>query len=230
MSVVHAGQVQNQVTLEEHDGANNAKRVSIVSGAVGNATVAISSAATIFAVVNTGAAGQASVVLDNSLAKIGFATIFPATAWPDPKAYIGLVTVGGIGTITLADPKGFIGLVTAINVNGGSNKTYIPFPITLSTGSVATIAVPTNKFKITSLLISSNATVRINIKSGVTYLTGNASLGINLNPGGGFVKFGSPDAPAYIGLANAAALVIEKADSSGNIAQIGGDVMYFDEV
>lgn len=135
-----------------------------------------------------------------------------------------------VGNATLSDSKGFIGLVTASAVNVGTNKTLIPLPILFTTGaSVATIAVPTNKFKITSILLSSNATVRVNIKSGASYLTGNASLGISLNPGGGFVKMGSPDSPAYFGLANAAGLVIEKFDYSGVISQIGGDVIYFDE-
>jgi hypothetical protein len=45
MSDTHVGgQIQNEILVEEHDGANNAKRVTLASGA------------TLYAVVNTGAA------------------------------------------------------------------------------------------------------------------------------------------------------------------------------
>jgi len=40
---------------------------------------------------------------------IGLATV---NIGANPNTYIGLVTVGGIGTLTLSDPKGYIGLVT----------------------------------------------------------------------------------------------------------------------
>jgi hypothetical protein len=454
---------ESQITRDEHDTDLNAKKVSIVAGAVGNATVNIAGGATIFAVVNTSAAGQASVVLDASLSKIGFATVFPATAWPDPKTYIGLVTVTGnfgttgnvtldpgsrtgiLGNLTLtdskgfiglttttvgsiptvfavvntaaagqasvvldnsvakigfttvtissmatvtlgtqldqtndsvsvgkfypalqslasgaagpiatdsngrpflADPKGFIGLVTVVgslspaagnvtlddgsltgiignvtlsdaktyiglttttlgagsaaigklaansgvdigdvdvlsiaagdnnignvdvaslagnvtlsdaktyiglttttlgvgtrfiglvtasSLNAGTTKTWIPLPVALSTSSVVTVAVPTGGnalFYIGNLVFNSDATVRVSIKSGVTYLTGNASIGITVNPGGGWVESGSPDSPTYIGLASGAAIVVEKFDMTGTKANLGGKVNYFQE-
>lgn len=150
----------------------------------------------------------------------------------DSKTFIGLVTVGGIGQITLSDPKGFIGLVTAIALNGGTNKTFIPMTVAFAQASIVTIAVPTGGgalFKITNLVLNSNATTRLNIKSGATYLTGNVSLGMTIYPGGGWVESGSPDSPTYIGLASGAAIVLEKFDTGGIISQIGGKLIYFQE-
>ena len=156
-------------------------------------------------------------VLGGSIAITGNVTL------TDAKTYVGLTTTTlGVGTT-------FIGLVTANSRNAGTTKTLIPLPITLSTSSVATIAVPSNLFKVTQLLLNSDATVRLSLKSGVTYLTGNASLGVTLNPGGGWVESGSPDSPVYIGLANAASLVVEKFDMTGTKANIGGKIIYFDE-
>lgn len=322
MAVQHAGQVQNQLLLEEHEGSLNAKRVYPVSGA------GLTSLPTIFAVVNIGAGGGTTTVTPVGLTtlapspnyigltttqlgagdkyiglvtstqnglvtlapspnaigfvtailsgnvtatSVGLQTLAPSPNFiglvtvagigtltlSDPKGFIGLVTnvqsglttlapspnfiglvtVAGIGTLTLSDPKGFIGLVTTVasgnttvlSRNAGTNKTLKSLPITLSTGSQATIFVPTNTFNITQVLINSNATVRLNLKSGATYLTGNASLGVNLSPTGGWVESGSPDSPIYLGLAAQAAIVVEKADSGGTVAQIGGHITYFDE-
>lgn len=142
----------------------------------------------------------------------------------NPNAYIGLTTSTlGVGTQ-------FIGLVTANALIAGTTKTLINLPIAFSSSSVATIAVPTNanRINITNLILNSNATVRITFKSGVTYLTGNASIGITLNPGGGFPLTGSPDSPSWIGLPSGA-LVIEKLDLTSTIASIAGNVMYFQE-
>lgn len=368
----HSGNMIPEITKEEHDGVNNAKRVNIVAGTItaastvfigtptlyavvntaaagqasvvldsspnfiGLTTSVLASAPTLFAVVNTGAAGQASVVIDGPVAIKGNVTIDSGlisiignmtldsgsrvgllgnVTLSDSKGYIGLTTTTNaaspafigivtvtnkdrtitgnvtldagsktqiIGNLTLSDPKGFIGLVTAslgaspafigivtianTNIrsiagnltlsdskgfiglsttvtgagdrfiglvtawarNAGTTKTLIPKNISFAQGSVATIAVPSNTFYITKLLLNSNATVRLNIKSGATYLTGNVSLGININPGGGWVEIGSPDAPVYNGLAAAAAIVIEKFDQ-GFVSQIGGHLMYFDE-
>lgn len=157
----------------------------------------------------------------------------------DSKAFIGLVTVVQsstartiTGNVTISDSKTFIGLVTAWSRNAGTTKTMINLPVSLSTSSVATIAVPTGGnalFYITQNLISSDATVRVSIKSGVTYLTGNASIGITLNPGGGWVENGGVDAPNYVGLASGAAIVIEKFDMTATKANVGGKIMYFQE-
>lgn len=236
---------------------------------------------------------------------IGSMTVANATSWPDPKTYIGLVTIGGISQITLSDPKGYIGLttttlgvgdrfiglatvvhagnvtlnasaafiglvtiagmsqitladpkgyiglttttlgigttfiglvtavtsgnITVLTRNAGTNKTLVTLPVLLSTASIVTVVTPTNAnaIYVTNLLLSSNATVRVNIKSGVTYLTGNVSLGVTLFPGGGWVEVGSPDAPVYVGNASAP-LNVEKFDT-GLTALIGGKLTYFQE-
>lgn len=232
---------------------------------IGLTTTVIASAPTIFAVVNTSAAGQASVVVDGPVAIKGNITIDSGTitavtditnpvaikgnmTLSDSKGFIGLVSIGGgvlntitavtditnpvahKGNMTLSDAKTYIGLVTATSINGGTNKSLINLPIGFSASSIVTIAVPTNanSIKITNMIINSNATVRLAMKSGVTYLLGNASIGITLNPGGGFPLTGSPDSPSWIGLPSGA-LVIEKLDLTGTAAALGGNVVYFQE-
>lgn len=64
MSTQHSGNILNEITREEHDGANNAKRVTLV--------------------------GNVSITAVSQM------TVTPLQAWPDPKGFIGLVTVGGI--------------------------------------------------------------------------------------------------------------------------------------
>ena len=141
----------------------------------------------------------------------------------DSKTYVGLTTTTlGIGTQ-------FVGLVTAWSRDAGSLKTFIHKNIELSTSSVATLYVATETFKITQVLLNSDATVRVSIKSGVTYLTGNASIGITLNPGGGWVENGSPRSPLYYGLAVDQGVVLEKFDMTGTSARIGGKVILIDE-
>lgn len=172
-----------------------------------------------------------NVTLADSRTFIGLTT----TTLGASPAFIGIVTIANTnirtiaGNLTLSDSKTFIGLVTSISRNAGTTKTLIPKNLSFAQNSIATIAVPANTFYITKILLNSNATVRLNIKSGATYLTGNVSLGININPGGGWVEVGSPDAPVYIGLAATAGIVLEKFDSSGVVSQIGGSLVYFDE-
>jgi len=142
----------------------------------------------------------------------------------DPKNFIGLVTsVNGAGTQ-------FIGLVTAWTRNAGTAKTLLNLPIGFSAASVTTIVVPTNanSMYITNLVINSDATVRLTLKSGVTYLTGNASIGVTLNPGGGFVLTGAPDSPSWIGLPSGA-LVVEKLDLTATAAKLAGHVVFYQE-
>lgn len=242
--------------------------------------------------------GTINANLNAGVNGIGFTTTYNGTAWPDPKTFIGLVSVspvvnatgtnnigsvsvlggvislqastlnigsvsilggkivndtstlnigsvsvlgGGIGlnagvngigfaTVKVDAGTQFIGLVTAWNRNAGTTKTLANIPIALSQGSVATIAVPTNNqtMYITNLLVNSNATVRVSIKSGVTYLTGNSTIGITLNPGGGWVETGSPDSPVYIGNPSGA-IVVEKLDLTSTSALVGGRVTYFQE-
>lgn len=172
-----------------------------------------------------------NVTLSDAKTFIGLTT---STLGASP-AFVGIVTIANsnvrsiAGNLTLTDAKTYIGLVTATSVNGGTNKVLIHKNIAFAQASIVTIAVPSNTFKITHLAINANATVRINIKSGASYLTGNVSLGMNLVPGGGWVENGSPDSPVYIGLAGASAIVVEKLDLTATSAQIGGKLIYFDE-
>lgn len=62
MAVIHTGNMQPGLDYEEHDGVLNAKKVSLLSGA------------TIYAVVNTGAAG-----VGNSIVTIANTPTFTTT-------------------------------------------------------------------------------------------------------------------------------------------------------
>ena len=90
--------------------------ISDSKGFIGLTTSVIASAPTIFAVVNTSAAGQASVVLDASPNFIGIVTV------ANPSSFTGNITLdpgsltGIRGNLTLTDSKGFIGLVTVGNI------------------------------------------------------------------------------------------------------------------
>lgn len=179
--------------------------------------------------VTTVAGGN--VTLNNAGAYIGLTT----TTLGVGDRFIGLVTNVQAGLTTLAPSPNFIGLATVVignasvaTKNAGTTKILKILPLTLSTNSNSSIAI-TNTFFITHLLLNANATVRLNIKSGATYLTGNASLGINIFPGGGWVENGSPDSPIYIGQAATAPIVVEKFDAGGIISQVAGKVVYFDE-
>jgi len=198
--------------------------------AVGSFTTSFSGNVTLDPGSKTGIVGN--VTLSDSKGFIGlvtavgnFSTSFSGNVTLDPGSKTGIV-----GNVTLSDAKTFIGLVTAWNRNAGTTKTLIPLPVGLGNNSIATVAVPTNaqKINITNLILSSNVTTEIALKSGVTYLTGNASLGVTLFPGGGFEMPGSPDSPAWIGLPSGA-LVIEKRDAGGTVSKIGGGLIYFDE-
>jgi hypothetical protein len=174
-----------------------------------------------------------NVTLSDAKTYIGLVTVTQASTsrsllgnltLSDAKTYIGLTTTTlGIGTT-------FIGLVTANTINTGTNKTLVIMSFGLGNNSLATVAVPTSaqRIKVTNLLLGSNITTEIAIKSGVTYLTGNATLGVTLFPGGGFELPGSPDSPSWIGLPSGA-LVVEKRDPGGTTSKIGGHAIYFDE-
>ena len=181
---------------------------------IGFATVAVSTP-TLFAVVNTGAAG-----VQNSMV-----TINPRTD------YFGLVSISGnVVNLTGTSNIGSVSVLGGAIKIGGTNKTLVNLPIALSVGSIATIAVPTNAntVYVTNFLLNSDATVRVNILSGVTYLNGNASIGVTLNPSGGLVETGSPDSPTYIGCPSGA-LVVQKLDLTGTSSKLSGKVIYFEE-
>lgn len=230
------------------------KFVPDASGEVAVRTIFGAGNPTIYAIVNTGAVGNQNS-LATLLAgpnQIGSVTISHPIQISSGTSYIGLASVNIGGTLpALTTGSAYIGLVTAVpgvsmatvtlgtrldsttdsieSLNGGTTKTLSLLPIALSTTSVATIAVPIGGnaiFYVTNLLLSSNATVRVSIKSGATYLTGNATIGINLNPGGGWVENGSPDSPVYIGLASGAAVVVEKNDVT---TLLGGKIVYYQQ-
>ncbi len=74
-----------QIQFDEHDDTQNAKRVNVVAGGV------------------------------------GLATVTPLQAWPDPKTYIGLVTITGslaaaAGNITL-DPGSLTGITGNVTID-----------------------------------------------------------------------------------------------------------------
>lgn len=146
------------------------------------------------------------VVLGSGVGGIGFATVAVGTALPAGANYIGLTT--------------------SWSRNAGTTKTLNTLPFAFL-ASIATIAVPTNanSINVTNMILSANATTQVRIKSGVTYLTGNASIGISLNPNGGFVLSGSPDSPSWIGLPSGG-FVLEKNDVA---TLIGGHIVYFQE-
>lgn len=223
---VAAGGTYNYLYNRNTDGTNLMPTMDAAARAgyqqiVGNVTLSPSINSIGFATVSVAAIAAGN----NNIGDVDVATIAAGAN------YIGLASVNIGGTLpALAAGTNFIGLVTAWTRNAGTAKTLISLPVGLGANSLATIAVPTNANKInaTNLILSSNVTTEVAIKSGVTYLTGNASLGITLFPGGGFEMPGSPDSPAWIGLPSGA-MVIEKRDTGGTVSKIGGGVIYFDE-
>ena len=144
------------------------------------------------------------------------------------SAWIGLVTVyHGGGNVSLNASNAWIGLATVQGPvkNAGTTKTIVTMPFGISASGAATVFVPTLTFNATHLLLSSNATVTVNIMSGPTYLAGNASIGISLVPGGGWIENGSVDSPIYNGMANGGAFVVK----SSATVNIGGKVTYYEE-
>lgn len=252
------------VIRDVHDSSNHALQISGTIQVAGQATVNINGSATIFAVVNTSAAGVGNSIvtvanpnfgINTGVNGIGFATVnlVNQPALVASSANIGSVSVlggtinavpqtstlnigsvsvlgGGIGLNAGVNGIGFVTVNGGFIKNGGTNKTLVNLPIAFSTASITTVVTPStsNSIYITNLLLNSNATVRITLKSGVTYLTGNASIGVTLNPGGGLVMTGSPDSPSWIGLPSGA-FVVEKLDLTGTSAQIAGSVVYFQE-
>lgn len=115
MAVTHAGNGANQITFEEHDGANNAKRVSIVSGGLAAGVVTLAPSPNFIGIVtiaNPGAAATGNVTLNPSPNFIGIVTV------ANPGSFTGNVTLdagsktGIVGNVTLSDSKAFIGLTT----------------------------------------------------------------------------------------------------------------------
>lgn len=149
--------------------------------------------------------------------------------------YIGLATVD-IGSspvldsvVTIAPRTDYIGLMSVsggVDVSlDGSTKTVASLAVAAAATGSATLVVPSGSFHVTHVILSAASACRVNIKSGATYLIGNASIGVNLDASGGWVENGSTADPLYDGLASNAALVLEVS----NGAPVGGRIRYFDE-
>lgn len=178
MSDRHSGNLLNQISFEEHDGSLFAKKTSLVS------------AATIYAVVNTGAAGvqNSMVTLNQGPNFVGLVTVHHGTGLvtlaPSPN-FIGLISVaqpisttfsGNVtldagsrtaiaGNVTLSDSKGFIGLVSVGNrVDLNSNITLNASPNFIG---LISIAQPI------STTFSGNVTLDAGSKTGIA---GNVTL------------------------------------------------------
>lgn len=225
--------------------------IGLVTAVVGNNPVLGAGANYVGLATVTLGPGMATVTLGTALSSstdsvtaalaagtnfVGFATVRIAN---NSGTVIGDVRAAGTaGVLLQQESSGSYGLKVThysnvtVSAVGGTTKTLIHKNIEMSTASVATIAVPTGGnaiFNITNLVLSSSATVRVSIKSGPTYLTGNATIGITLNPGGGWVETGAPFSPTYIGLASGAAIVVEKFDVTATSALVGGKVIYYQE-
>lgn len=135
MATSHSGNIQNEVTLEEHDGTQNARRVSVISSATIYASVAFAGNVTLnpspnfIGLVTIGntptVTPSGNVTLNPSTNFIGLITaVQGSTAWqgmatlyPGPN-FIGLVTIGNtpsvtpVGNVTLNTSPNYIGLVT----------------------------------------------------------------------------------------------------------------------
>lgn len=146
MSARHSGNLLNEITFEEHDGSLNAKRVNVVAGTItasSQATVTLYSTPTLFAVVNTSAAGQASVVLDVGTRFIGLTTTVLSSA-PTLFAVVNTAAAGQAsvrvdGNVTLSDSKGFIGLTTTIIGSSPSVQSFgqfFPSPLSIASGGL----------------------------------------------------------------------------------------------
>lgn len=109
MGAHRGGNIVPEVTLEEHDQDLNAKRMALVSSA------------TVYAVVNTGAAGNGNTTLNPSPNFIGLVSIAQplnalVTIYPRTD-FIGSMTVtttnpGAQGMVTIFPGPNFIGLVS----------------------------------------------------------------------------------------------------------------------
>ena len=165
MSVDHnGGNILNAINLEEHDGAQNAKRVSIVSGSVGQATINIAGSATIYAVVNTSAAGD-------SVSNIGFATV----AISNPTLYAVVNTsAAGVGNsmVTINPRTDYFGLVS---VSGNVAVSSLPALVASNSniGSVSVLGGVIN----TNLNTGANYVGLVSVNGSVVNLNGTNNIG-----------------------------------------------------
>lgn len=220
MSTDHrGGNLQNEIIREEHDGTNNAKRVNVVAGGV----------------------GQATVTLDEGTSNIGFATVTSTnpgtlsgnvTLNPGPN-YIGIVTVANpssftgnvtldegsktqiVGNLTLSDPKGFIGLVTAVSETSFTgNVTLDPGS---QTGIVGNVTIDSGTVDVSS--VKGNLT--IDSVAGVVNVDATGQGDVPVTLGGEKVGISGnvtlSDSKTYIGLTTSTIANTVNTNFSGNI-------------
>lgn len=132
--------------------------------------------------------------------------------------------------VSLSSSSAFIGLVSTASINGRvgivREKTLQMLPFSHGASGFATLISNQGNWFITSLAVNANSSVCVSILSGATVLLGNASVGMYLSPGGGWVETGTIDAPVYRSLASGAGLVIR---SNAADAIIGGKIVYYTE-
>ncbi len=251
------------------------------SNFIGLATTVIGSAPTLYAVVNTAAAGQASVVLDAGTRYVGLASVNIGGTLPAltaGAAYIGLASVNIGGTLpALSAGSNFIGLISAASIQGkvqlvagtayaglasvniggtlpalstgsnfigltttvigsaptiyvvGSVKTHKFTPIALSatnlSGATALVGAANKNYYITKILLSTASNVGLTFLNGATYLTGNASIRMQLAPQGGLAYPGEADSPLFVSLANQTNFLI----ATDTAAPVAGSVSWYEE-
>ena len=209
----YGGNIQNEITHEEHDHTLRAKRVNVVAGTItasSQVTVTLNNTPTVYAVVNTSAAGQASVVLDRGHQFIGIVTV------ANPGSLNGNLTLDAgsktqiVGNVTLSDPKGFIGLVTVVGslAPAAGNVTLDPGS---KTGIVGNVTLTDSKAYI-GLTTVTPGTAWPDPKGyiGLVTVTGNFGTtgNVTLDPGSRTGILGNltlTDSKTYIGLVTATA-------------------------
>lgn len=122
------------VLRDVHDAANHQLKVGATVNS--NSTVFIGTP-TLYAIVNTAAAGQASIVLDNSISRIGFATV--AISTPTLFAVVNTAAAGQ-ASVVLDTGTRQIGSVTVSNpITIASSVNNIGFATVFQASSARTI-------------------------------------------------------------------------------------------
>ncbi len=219
IGLVSTASIQGKVSLVGNATLNASNAwVGLVSTAsikgqvslVGNATVINGAGSAFIGLVSTAS-------IQGKVSLVGNATLNASNAWI------------GLATVVVGASSAFIGLVSTASIQGKVEtiraKTLEIIPIGMYNSGNATLFVPVGTFYITSLVVSSSATQTLKILSGASYLVGNASVGITIFPGGGWVETGSVDTPIYKGLAANAAFVL----NSSVTASVAGKIIYYVE-
>lgn len=162
MSNNHSGTgMQNEITREEHDGVNYAKRVNVVAGSLSGGQATVSQVGL--------------VTLAPSPNFIGLATVKIGT---NVNTNIGLVTIDGgrvgiTGNLTLSNPNTYIGLTTTTL---GLGDRYIGL-VTATNVGLQTLAPSPNFIGIVTVANPSSFTGNITLDAGSkTQIVGNITL------------------------------------------------------